>query len=190
MQSPSLNIRAIAPQDLDPVLALDKAALGGLWNRDGYQREIDSDNSSLLGLWSSPAYAPGASSELVGLGCAWRILDEAHITTIAIAPQHHRQGLGQLLLWALLKDSHKRGMTRATLEVNCNNIGAIALYEKFGFKQAGIRKKYYANGDNAAILWLNRLDWPQFVDTLKTWEEMVGDRLAPRTWYWDDVVGS
>jgi len=178
---PSFQIQAIAPNDLDQVLALDEAALGGLWQRDGYQREIESDNSSLLGLWSYDA------QKLIGLGCVWRILDEAHITTIAIDPEHHRQGLGQLLLWVLLKDSHQRGMTRATLEVNCKNIGAIALYEKFGFKQAGIRKKYYSNGDNAAILWLNRLDWPQFGDTLNTWEGRVGDRLAPRTWRWDKV---
>ena len=179
---PSFKIQAIAPTDLDPVLALDQAALGGLWNRDGYQREIDSENSSLLGLWSYDA------NRLLGLGCVWRILDEAHITTIAIDPQHHRQGFGQLLLWVLLKDSHQRGMKRATLEVNCNNTGAIALYEKFGFKQLGIRKNYYGKGYDAAILWLNRLDWPQFTNTLDTWEHEIANRLAPQMWHWDDVV--
>ena len=175
----AFTLKAIAEADLDQVVALDESALGGLWTRDGYRREIDSDASILLGLWAGP--------RLVGLGCAWFIVDEAHITAIAIEPQFHRQGLGQLMLWALLRISHGRGMKRATLDVNCSNHGAIALYQKFGFQEVGIRKKYYPNGDPAAILWLNRLDWPQFRETLQTWKTQVSDRLGKTPWHWADV---
>ena len=91
------------------------------------------------------------------------------------------------MLWALLRHSHGREMKRATLEVNCNNAAAIALYEKFGFQQAGIRKKYYPNGDNAAILWLNRIDWPQFRETLQTWETTLSDRLGGSRWHWESL---
>ncbi|MEM9770292.1 MAG: ribosomal protein S18-alanine N-acetyltransferase [Cyanobacteria bacterium P01_D01_bin.73] len=187
--SPQFVLREIAEADLDEVLALDQRALGGLWNRKGYLAEFDSDTSALLGLWSVPpentASESNDTAQLIGLACTWFIVDEAHITAIAIDPNHQRQGLGQLLLVALLRASQQKGMKRATLEVNCNNAAAIALYEKFGFKQVGIRKKYYPNGDNAAILWLNRLDWPQFVDTLENWEAIVGDRLAPATLSWE-----
>ncbi|MEM9244482.1 MAG: ribosomal protein S18-alanine N-acetyltransferase [Cyanobacteria bacterium P01_F01_bin.153] len=195
-QSRPLTLRLIAESDLDQVLALDQTALGGLWNRDGYRRELDNDTSALLGLWTKPrsqgddvgegqlteCSTDQGARQLIGLGCTWFIVDEAHITAIAVDPQYQRQGLGQLLLLALLQTSHRQGMKRATLEVNCNNFRAIALYEKFGFKQVGIRKKYYSNGDSAAILWLNRLDWPQFIDTLQQWETTVSDRLKKHQW--------
>ncbi|MEM6502543.1 MAG: ribosomal protein S18-alanine N-acetyltransferase [Cyanobacteria bacterium P01_C01_bin.89] len=183
-----LILRTIAESDLDQVLALDQTALGGLWNRDGYRRELDNDTSALLGLWIKPhgngedGSAGQPAEQLIGLGCTWFIVDEAHITAIAIDPKYQRQGLGQLLLLALLQASRRQGMKRATLEVNCNNLRAIALYEKFGFKQVGIRKKYYSNGDSASILWLNRLSWPQFINTLQQWETTVGDRLKKHQW--------
>lgn len=153
MISSDLQLRSLTTNDLSAILELDQACFGGLWTMDGYQRELDSPNSELLGL-----FAPLSSIQLLGMGCFWSIVDEAHITILAIHPQYHRQGLGQALLYALLKTAGDRGLERATLEVRASNLAAISLYQKFGFKTAGLRRRYYKdNGEDALILWLSEL---------------------------------
>lgn len=178
--------------DLPAVLALDQRALGGLWTRSGYQREIDSELSDLRVIVSAPtadlieqrrrlpantadpcfaAVEPTAiessatkpsspqtsSITLLGSGCLWAILEEAHITTLAIEPDYQGKKLGLLLLSDLLTCALHRGLTRATLEVRASNQKALSLYQKFHFKEAGQRKSYYADGENARILWRNHL---------------------------------
>jgi ribosomal protein S18 acetylase RimI-like enzyme len=79
------------------------------------------------------------------LACFWAILEEAHITLLAIYPDYQRQGLGKLLLYKLLEKAVQRQLERATLEVRVSNQSAIALYEHFGFRVAGERKLLFAN---------------------------------------------
>lgn len=94
---------------------------------------------------------------LLGSGCLWAVLEEAHITTLAIDPQYQGQKLGLLLLSELLLCALARGLTRATLEVRASNQKALQLYQKFHFKEAGQRKKYYSDGESARILWRSGL---------------------------------
>lgn len=175
---PFLACLPLIEADLPAVLALDQRCLGGLWTRSGYQRELNSPYSDLQVLVSSPsatgltqerspdlaAGEPGGKSPenpssvtLLGVGCLWAILEEAHITTLVIEPAHQGQKLGQLLLCQLLLCGHRRGLTRATLEVRASNQPALKLYQKFGFQIAGERKRYYADGENAQILWRSGL---------------------------------
>lgn len=121
----------------------------------------------------------------MALGCCWSIVEEAHVTIMAVHPDFQGQGLGQLILLGLLRDAWLRGLERATLEVRESNTAAIALYEKFGFTTAGRRKKYYqATGEDALIMWRKGLDHPQFPEQLEQWEKMIGDRLARNQWSW------
>jgi ribosomal-protein-alanine N-acetyltransferase len=129
-----LELKLITTPDLNAVLELDMACFGGLWTLEAYQRELDSPNSVLLGL-----FAPFSPLELLAMGCYWSILEEAHITILAVQPQYQGQGLGQAMLYSLLKTAHDRGLERATLEVRVSNQAAISLYQKFGFKTAGRR---------------------------------------------------
>ncbi|MBD2209098.1 ribosomal protein S18-alanine N-acetyltransferase [Calothrix sp. FACHB-156] len=178
MISLELKLQSLTSDDLSAILELDKACFGGLWTVEGYQRELDSPNSVLLGLFS-----PASSLSLLGMGCFWSILEEAHITILAVHPQYHCQGLGQALLYSLLKTASDRGLERATLEVRASNLAAISLYQKFGFKTAGRRRRYYQdNGEDALILWLPELQYPQFQTTLLQWETMVRDRLHKSSW--------
>ncbi|WP_414548310.1 ribosomal protein S18-alanine N-acetyltransferase [Anabaena sp. CCY 0017] len=178
MTSLELKLKTLTSDDLSAILELDQACFGGLWTMEGYQRELDSPNSELLGL-----FFPLAPSKLLGLGCFWAILDEAHITILAIHPQYHRQGLGQVLLYSLLKAACDRGLERSTLEVRASNAAAICLYQKFGFKIAGRRKGYYQdNGEDALVLWLSDLQYPQFTETLDNWYITVSDRLRQSDW--------
>ncbi len=158
-------------------MALDQQCLGGLWTLDGYQRELASPNSEILILQT-----PG-SADLIGLGCYWAILEEAHITLLAIAPAHQRQGLGQALLVALLASARQRGLERATLEVRASNQAALSLYYQYGFTDVGRRRRYYADtGEDALILWQGKLQYPQFLQQLAAWQQATGDRLTQTGW--------
>jgi ribosomal-protein-alanine N-acetyltransferase len=127
--------------------------------------------------------SPILTPPLLGIACVWAILEEAHITILAVHPNYQRQGLGQVLLYALLQSAWQRGLEWATLEVRASNQVAIALYQKFGFSEVGKRKRYYQDtGEDALILWHNGLQRPDFQQTLKIWQSQIGDRLCQSGW--------
>ncbi|MEL6381750.1 MAG: ribosomal protein S18-alanine N-acetyltransferase [Cyanobacteria bacterium J06626_18] len=178
----SLHCRPLAIADLPAVLKLDQACFGGLWSHEGYQRELDSPNSDLLILETLGTGALEQSPTLIGVGCLWAILDEAHITLLGIAPSQRRRGLGQWLLLKLLHCACDRGLTHATLEVRQSNQKAQALYNKLGFQIAGERRKYYVDGENALILWRNGLQDAVFRQALQTWTDEWQHKLSQQGW--------
>ncbi|MBW4513814.1 MAG: ribosomal protein S18-alanine N-acetyltransferase [Timaviella obliquedivisa GSE-PSE-MK23-08B] len=182
-----LELKALEPDQLEAVVELDRRSLGGMWTIEGYRREMDSPNSDLLILRQTilPQTPPGSaiSQPILGVGCVWAILDEAHITTLAIDPTFQRQGWGSVMLQALLRAAWRRGLEWATLEVRVSNLGAIALYKKFGFEAVGERKKYYQNPEeNALILWRKGIQRSEFEQKLEEWEQETGDRLQKNGW--------
>jgi ribosomal-protein-alanine N-acetyltransferase len=146
----NINIKPLTEKELDQVVALDNVCLGGLWSLKGYQREIASPNSSLFIMTISSQ----SEEQVIGLACFWAVLEEAHITLLAIHPDFQGQGLGKSLLNYLLAEAENKGLKRATLEVAENNLKALSLYQKFGFQEAGRRKRYYQKtGEDALVLW-------------------------------------
>jgi ribosomal-protein-alanine N-acetyltransferase len=105
-------------------------------------------------LWQVMVRRPAAEAgPVLGYGGFWLLYDEAHISTLAVRITHRRQGLGELLLIAMLGEAQRLGASRATLEVRVSNVAAQALYTKYGFKQVGQRKAYYSdNREDALIL--------------------------------------
>ena len=205
-----LKIKHLAPEHLPSAVELDRLCFGGIWAIEGYRRELDSPNSDLLGLWTwetedcesgqnlagtgtPPLQIPGAGTGapplqirpmLIGVGCLWAILEEAHIIMLAIHPQFQRQGLGQALLLALLKSAHDRQLERSTLEVRDSNLAAVSLYKKFGFKEAGRRKRYYEDtGEDALVMWRSGLEKPEFQRYLAAEERQMCDRLHEKNWH-------
>ncbi|MGF1457968.1 MAG: ribosomal protein S18-alanine N-acetyltransferase [Leptolyngbyaceae cyanobacterium] len=164
-----VTCRSVMIQDLANVVALDHRCFGGLWSEAAYSREVDSPNSDLLVL----ATPVNGLAELIGIGCLWAILDEAHITLLGIAPAYQRRGLGRWLLIQLLKCAIARGLTHATLEVRQSNQAALGLYSAFGFRIAGERRRYYTDGETALILWRNELQTPEFAAELQTAEQWL-----------------
>jgi [ribosomal protein S18]-alanine N-acetyltransferase len=157
-----LTIKPIPVDDIEPVIILDRLCFGGLWSIDSYRRELTNDNSHFLGVAIDKSLEPETDG-IIGFGCFWAILDEAHITLLGIHPQYQRQGLGKLLLTALLDKARSIDMARATLEVRASNQGAIQLYEQFGFQTVGRRKKYYQDtGEDGIIMWRGGLQHPNF----------------------------
>ncbi len=180
---PSLQLTSLTCDLLPQAIALDQRALGGLWTEAGYQREIDSPNSDLLILRRDPPATPGtpqqpSSPEILGVGCLWAILEEAHITLLAVDPDYQRQGLGQTLLWGLLHCARSRGLEWATLEVRAGNRPALALYDKLGFCTVGERRHYYPDGENALILWHKGLQEPACGTLLDALYQQCCDRLG------------
>jgi ribosomal-protein-alanine N-acetyltransferase len=140
-------------------------------------------NSELCLLNSSGKTVPTPPNSVIGLGCYWSILEEAHITILAVHPDYQRQGLGQLLLYALLRDAKQHQLEWATLEVKPSNQAALSLYQKFGFTEAGRRRRYYKDtGEDALILWRGGLQKQDFEETLANCYQQVKQRLGWCSW--------
>jgi [ribosomal protein S18]-alanine N-acetyltransferase len=133
-------------EQMQACLELDRHCFGGLWTPEQWRRELAAEDRPGLGLWQA--------GQLVGMACAWLILDELHITLVAVDPACRRQGLAHSLLRALLLRGVQLGAARATLEVGRDNRAALALYRALGFRTAGLRRNYYSNGEDALIQWL------------------------------------
>jgi [ribosomal protein S18]-alanine N-acetyltransferase len=173
----SIQLQHLQADRLPEVVELDRLCFGGLWTIDGYKRELESPNSELLVI-SCKNDSLTLSDRIIGIGCFWAILEEAHITILGIHPDYRGRGLGKLMLCGLLARAIDRQLERATLEVRDGNDVAIAMYEKFGFKVAGRRKKYYqATGEDALILWCGDLTKEIFREDFAIWQQQIRDNL-------------
>ena len=130
---------------LQPCLELDQRALGGLWTESQWRSELEDPRRPCWGLVEG--------GQLLALACGWLVVDELHITAVAVDPAHRRQGLGRQVLELLLERAAAAGAAHATLEVAARNGAAVALYGRCGFSTAGVRRGYYRNGDDALVQW-------------------------------------
>lgn len=126
-------------------LVLDERALNGFWSAQQWRRELDDPRRLCLGLVQN--------QRLLGVVCGWLVVDELHITVVAVDPDERRRGHGRSLLLTLLQRARREGAAHATLEVSDHNIAAIALYKRLGFQTAGRREGYYRDGSDALIQW-------------------------------------
>lgn len=116
---------------------------------------------------------------VVGYVGVWMMPDQAHITAIAVRRDHRGRGLGELLLQDALALAHRLGAPEMTLEVRVSNIVAQALYRKYGFAEAGLRKGYYSdNREDALILTLSELAVPRYRRRLRGLRRRLDARLA------------
>jgi len=151
-------------------------------------QDVPSSESGLLGRLSrllrgpleSPP-SPGLEMELrsiVGYAGLWLMTDEAHITTIAVAPEFQGNGIGELLLVALIDRAKQIGARWLTLEVRVTNEVAQRLYEKYTFKEMGLRRRYYSdNGEDALVMWTDPIDSDTFQTTLLRNRDALARRL-------------
>ena len=126
-------------------LGLDERALNGFWTVQQWRRELEDPRRLCLGLVKN--------QRLLGVACGWLVVDELHITVVAVDPDERQRGHGHCLLLALLQRARQDGAAHATLEVSDDNIAALALYNRAGFRTAGRREDYYRDGSDALIQW-------------------------------------
>jgi ribosomal-protein-alanine N-acetyltransferase len=169
-----LVVRPMQPVHIPAVVAIERRSFALPWPESAYRHEITQNKLAhyyVLGFRTSstgPAGRPAsawqqvkrvawgrvaAPSEVVlGYGGFWVMVDEAHISTLAVRGDVRGRGLGELLLVALLEEARRVGTTCATLEVRVSNVVARALYTKYHFEQVGRRKGYYQNNQEDALI--------------------------------------
>ena len=147
MEAPTgLSIAPMRPDDLDDVLEIERAVFSVPWSRRAFLVEVEDKEISI------PRVARLAAA-VVGYAIAWRVVDELHIGNIAVAPSTQRQGIGRAILTHLLDTARAYSLAYATLEVRVSNAAAIALYERSGFRPVAMRRRYYPdNGEDAMVM--------------------------------------
>jgi ribosomal-protein-alanine N-acetyltransferase len=118
--------------------------------------------SFLPGRATTTVATPNIAS-IVGFAGLWLMVDEAHVTTIAMHPEHRRRGLGEYMLSSLIEIAYDIGAKWVTLEVRVTNYNAQNLYRKYGFREAGLRHRYYSdNQEDALIMWTDEINSPAY----------------------------
>src|SRR5262249_26098098 len=132
----------------DAVLAIELASFTSPWTREMYIAELQNVGVSFCYL------ARDESGRVLGFCSFWRVLDELHINNLPLDPECLRRGIGRTLLSHVLNEGARLGARRATLEVRRSNDVARHLYERLGFAAAGVRRAYYSNPvEDALVLW-------------------------------------
>jgi ribosomal-protein-alanine N-acetyltransferase len=131
--------------DIPQVMGIENRAFPTPWPEHAFQRELTRNELA-------HCYTLEREEKVLGYGCLWLIVDEAHISTLACSPKWRGRGLGELLLLTLLHEAIALGAVMATLEVRVSNVVAQKLYSKYGFGVVGRRKRYYADNQEDALL--------------------------------------
>ena len=156
-----LEIRRMTSADIDAVTAIEQATFARPWSRDSFRREMEQNVAARY-------LVAVLEDRIIGYAGAWVILDECHITNIAITASQRGKGYGRQLVDALMQYVSNLGAAYATLEVRVSNERAQHLYERAGFVRLGKRKRYYEdNGEDAWLMVCERMPEvdPDFEET-------------------------
>ncbi|MCF6277740.1 MAG: ribosomal protein S18-alanine N-acetyltransferase [Anaerolineales bacterium] len=140
----SVRIRKMTSADLPRVHEIDRLSMSSPWSQQMFATELD---NPLARCWVAEA-----DGDIVGTLVLWLIADEAHIATVAVHPDYRRQGIGQKLLSFSLKEVAAEGARLSLLEVRAGNTSALDLYRRFGYEAVGLRRAYYKDNAEDAIL--------------------------------------
>ena len=138
-------IRPMNAGDLDAVTAIEAATFARPWSRQSFQQELERNVAARY-------LVAEKNGQVVGYAGAWIILDESHITNIAITEAERGKGIGRKLTEALMQYLSNLGASYATLEVRVSNERAQHLYKSLGFVSVGKRKRYYEDNNEDAFL--------------------------------------
>jgi ribosomal-protein-alanine N-acetyltransferase len=141
-----VQLRSMKQADIPQVTAIDREAFPTLWPPANYEREL----KNMLAHYIVAVDEGG--SYIMGFAGLWLLVDEAHITNIAVREKHRRQGIGERLLIATLEMAIEMGANLITLEVRASNTDAQKLYAKYGFVRTGLRRGYYTDNREDAVL--------------------------------------
>lgn len=138
-------VRRMTIADLDAVAAIEAATFPTPWSKDSFRQELERNVAARY-------LVAEKDGRVIGYAGAWVILDESHITNIAIEESQRGSGYGRVLTQALMQYLANLGADYATLEVRKSNIRAQNLYKSLGFIQLGVRKRYYEDNQEDALL--------------------------------------
>ena len=158
-----IELRQMRVEDVSKVMEIERECFATPWHESAYLTEITNRSAYYI--------VACMDDVIVGYAGMWVIMDESHITTLGVAGEHRGKRIGELLLVGLLDEAMKRGAKRVTLEVRQSNSVAQNLYRKYGFIPAAIRRSYYTdNHENAVVMWnddMNHAGFRRKYSTLK-----------------------
>ena len=151
-----LEITRMRRRHLKGVMAIERRVYPRPWSPNLFLAEMNEPRDRLY-------LAAREGREVVGYGGMMVTGEEAHITTIAVDPDHHRRKIGTRLLYELIQGGLGLGATAVSLEVRVTNWGAQSMYSRFGFAPVGVRKNYYQEtNEDAVIMWVDQIRTPEY----------------------------
>lgn len=142
----SITLNLMLEDDLDRVTEISNLSLKESWSIDSFLNELSNPLAKYI--------IAKENGKPIGFAGVWTIVDEGHITNIAVHPDYRGRGIGSMLLEELIEKCYSLGCNSLTLEVRASNIAAQNLYKKYLFIEEGIRKNYYKdNKEDAIIMW-------------------------------------
>ena len=171
--SPRLEIVKMRRRHLRGVMAIERQVYPRPWSPSLFLAEMsESANRTYL--------VARIGRDVVGYAGMICYGDEAHVTTIAVDPEHHRRKIGTRLLYELIEESIRMGARAVSLEVRVSNWGAQVLYSRFGFRPVGIRKNYYQEtGEDALVMWVDNVRSREYHEQLERIIGQVPDGVRP-----------
>lgn len=149
VEQQALRLRRMTRDDLDEVERIELAAHRHPWTRELLARELDHDWSTVLLAVSDD----GGRESIFGYIVFWFVHDEIHVLNVATDPVRRRRGAARLLMLEAERLGRQRGAQLSTLEVRRSNDAAIALYRGLGYRQVGMRPRYYSpDGEDAIVM--------------------------------------
>ena len=148
-------------EDIGGVQEVERASFPVPWPANAFRHELKENKNARY-------IVARENGRIVGYAGLWLMVDEAHITTFAVHPDQRRRRIGERMLVRLFEMAAAMNAEWLTLEVRASNLAAQKLYDKYGFRRAGVRRRYYSdNNEDALIMWTERLR-----------DRTVRDRLA------------
>ena len=142
----NLIIRPMVKDDIDGVYEVEENCFVDTWSKDAFNKELKNNLARYL--------VAELDNKIVGYVGIWFVVDEGHITNVAVHSDYRGRKIGDKLVQALVELCRENNIVSMTLEVRVSNVVAQNLYKKYGFKLAGIRKEYYSdNKEDAMIMW-------------------------------------
>lgn len=140
---------------IDQILEIEKVSFPTPWSKKAFLSEVEQNSLAYYCVCMS-------NEKIIGYGGMWLIIDEAHITNVAVQPDFRGKKVGEAIMLHLIAQALIKGAFRMTLEVRLSNIRAQALYHKLGFEAAGRRKGYYTDTkEDAIIMWKTLIEGPE-----------------------------
>ncbi len=143
----AVEIIKMLPEHIDGVMTVENLSFSIPWSRESFIDEVTVNTFARY-------FCAKLNDNVIGYAGMWKVFDEGHITNIAVHPEFRNTGIGSLLMEHMIQTAKSEGITSMTLEVRKGNSAAIRLYEKYNFSVQGLRKGYYAdNREDALIMW-------------------------------------
>lgn len=143
----NIEVKEMTADHVDGVMVVENLCFKIPWSKNAFLEELTTNDMAIY-------FVAVSGEQVLGYGGMWKIFDEGHITNIAVHPEFRLCGAASRIMDKILQICEYNGIKSLTLEVRKSNNAARRLYEKYGFKTEGVRKGYYSdNGEDALIMW-------------------------------------